>query len=325
MANRTSIRPGDQVQRVLVLRTFEAFRDLAPGEVAALAEHVRPRLFRKGSYLYPPGQIVRSNHFVVDGKVAIVRDGKRVKEFGPQSVLGGLSSLIGEPERQRYQAVEDTETLELFRDDIQEVFEDNFRIFQGVMRAISIGVLEARRKLGPSAGFPAVTKADPVRPIGEFDLVEKIFFLRQQMSFAQTRIEALADLAQECEDLTLPAGKLLWRAGDVSDHALLLISGIVACESDDGRQKFAFDPGSTIGGIDALADLPRWYEAKTETDVRALRVDTQRLLDVIEDNIEMGMDMLRVFAMGLRQLQGQIYDQSEPLGSAGSTTLDSAP
>ena len=123
------------------------------------------------------------------------------------------------------------------------------------------------------------------------------------MSFAQTRIEALADLAQETEDLTLPAGQILWRAGDVADHALMPISGIIACETDDGRQKFKFDPGSTVGGIDALANMPRWYQAQAETPVRTLRVEGQRLLDVIEDNIELGMDMLRVFGLGLRQLQ----------------------
>jgi CRP-like cAMP-binding protein len=292
------------------LRTFEAFRDLTPGELAAVAEHVRKRLFRKGALLFPLGQVVRSNHFVVEGRVAIVREGKQIRFFGPQSVLGGLAALTGEPETQQFIALEDTETLELLRDDIQDVFEDNFRIFQGVMRAITRAVLEVRRRLGPSAGFAPVTNPDPVRPVGELGLVEKVFFLRQTMSFAQTRIEALADLAQEAEDLTLPAGQVLWRAGDVSDHALMLISGIVACETDDGVQKFKFDPGSTVGGIDALANMPRWYQARAETPVRTLRVDTQRLLDVIEDNIELGMDMLRVFGLGLRQLHG-LEDESK--------------
>src|SRR5688572_28999814 len=316
MPGSTSIRPGDQVQRVLLLRTFEAFRDLSPVELAAVAEHVRPRLFRKGAQLFPLGRVVRSNHFVVEGKVAIVREGKQVRVFGPQSSLGGLASLTGEPETQVYLALEDTETLELLRDDIQDVFEDNFRIFQGVMRAITRVVLEVRRRLGPSAGFQPVTNADPVRPVGELGLVEKIFFLRQTMSFAQTRIEALADLAQETEDLTLPAGQILWRAGDVSDHALMPISGIIACETDDGRQKFKFDPGSTVGGIDALANVPRWYQACAETPVRTLRVDAQRLLDVVEDNIELGMDMLRVFGLGLRQLQALEYEGKLREGTA---------
>jgi CRP-like cAMP-binding protein len=316
MPASTSIRPGAQVQRLLLLRTFEAFRDLSPVELAAVAEHVRPRLFRKGSQLFQLGQVVRSNHFVVDGKVAIVREGKQVRVFGPQSALGGLASLTGEPETQIYLALEDTETLELFRDDIQDVFEDNFRIFQGVMRAITRVVLEVRRRLGPSAGFPPVTGADPVRSVGEMGLVEKIFFLRQTMSFAQTRIEALADLAQEAEDLTLPAGQILWRAGDVSDHALLVISGIIACETDDGLQSFKFDPGSTVGGIDALANVPRWYQARAETPIRTLRIDAQRLLDVIEDNIELGMDMLRVFGLGLRQLQALEYESKLREGTA---------
>jgi hypothetical protein len=45
-------------------------------------------------------------------------------------------------------------------------------------------------------------------------------------------------------------------------------------------------------------------------------VDAQRLLDVIEDNIELGMDMLRVFGLGLRQLQALEYESKLREGTA---------
>jgi CRP-like cAMP-binding protein len=61
-----------------------------------------------------------------------------------------------------------------------------------------------------------------------------------------------------------------------------------------------------VGGIDSLAAEPRWYRAVAKSQVTALYIRTQHLLDVIEDDVEFAMDMLRVFARTLRSLQEQV-------------------
>jgi hypothetical protein len=185
---------------------------------------------------------------------------------------------------------------------MEDVFDEHFAIFLGVVRAISRALIQIRHRIGARAGFPAL-RGIPPRDVGELGLVEKIFVLRNTFDFAKARVEALADLAQETEEVRHPAGATLWKVGDPSDHVLMLISGSVRCQTEGGPQTFGLDPGATVGGIDALSGEPRWYGAIAESDVRALRVGTEQLLDVIEDNMDLGIQLLRELAVALDQLQ----------------------
>jgi CRP-like cAMP-binding protein len=295
-----------QVERVLALKTFDAFRDLAPVELAALADNARPRRFKKGQALLRPGLPARSLHFILRGKVEVSRRGEPPVSLGPQDVVGGLAALIGDEQSQHAYAVEPTTTLQLHRDDLQDVFEDNFPALLGVLRTLARAQLEVRRGLGKDAGFPLIKTANPARPIAELSLVDKLFFLRKALDFAQSRVEALADLAQETRTLRAAEGQVLWSLGALADHTLLLIEGVIGASSENEEQVFEFGPGDVVGGIDALAGEPRWYQAVARTPITALQIGTQHLLDVIEDNGELGMDLLRVFASTLRALQGRL-------------------
>jgi CRP-like cAMP-binding protein len=285
---------------VLLLRTFRAFSTLSPAELAVIADNTTPRFFPRGSVLLQPGVPVRAIHFVVHGGVEIPREGRPPRLVGAQELVGGLAALTQDPLGEHAVAREDTVTLELERDNMEDVFEDNFPIFLGVLRAMAHTQLALRRRLGPTAGFAAADSPEPIRPVGKLDLVERIFFLRRTMSFAKTRIEALADVAHDAAGLVL--------GEDVADVAVLPLSGIIDCDTDDGSQHFAFGPGSIVGGLDSFAGEPRWFTARATTAVRALVIDTQVMLDVIEDNMEMTTDMLRVFAGVIRDLQNRITE-----------------
>jgi CRP-like cAMP-binding protein len=75
-------------------------------------------------------------------------------------------------------------------------------------------------------------------------------------------------------------------------------------------QRFGFGPSSSVGGIDSLAGLPRWYSARAGTDVVALRSDVENLLDVFEDHPDIGIEMLRVLARTLMTLQARVDRQT---------------
>jgi len=82
-----------------------------------------------------------------------------------------------------------------------------------------------------------------------------------------------------------------------------------------------------LGSLDAVAEVPRWFNAVTETPVVALQANMQYLIDVFEDNFAMAMDYLGVQARWLLE----IFDRSlvsrerlnrmygcEPEGDSGS-------
>jgi CRP-like cAMP-binding protein len=295
------------VERVLALRTFPVFEGLSPSELAVMAEHVRPRRFEPGDAVFRPDAPVRALHFVVQGRVALLRHGRARRNLGPHEVVGGLASLMQDPAGQHAVATEPTVTLQLDRDEMAEVFEDNFPIFLGVLRVMARMLVTARKKLGNDGGHPPSGALHWMRELGELGLVERILVLRRTMDFAGAEIEALADLAQEAEEIRLAPGRTLWRVGDTADHSLILISGRVVCYAETG-QELDFGPGSVVGGVDSLCDDPRWYTAVARGEVRGLRIEAQDLLDVIEDNMAMGMNLLRVIAGGIHQIDQRVSD-----------------
>jgi hypothetical protein len=57
-----------------------------------------------------------------------------------------------------------------------------------------------------------------------------------------------------------------------------------------------------LGSLDAVAEVPRWFTAVTETPVVALHANMQYLIDVFEDNFAMAMDYLAVLARWLLEI-----------------------
>jgi CRP-like cAMP-binding protein len=292
---------------VLALRTFPAFEALTPAELAVMAEHVRPRLFEKGALVLRREVPVRALHFVVSGRVELLRGGRLFRSLGPHDVVGGLASLVDEPLREHAVAAEETITLQLDRDDMADVFEDNFPIFGGVLRVMARMLVAARKKLGSDAGDGPASALGPARVLRQLGLVERILVLRDSMDFAEAEIEALADLAQEAEEIDLPPGRTLWKIGDAADHFVIVIDGHVCCALEDGKE-LSYGPGTVIGAVNSLSAEPRWYAAKTAERVRGLRIQTQNLLDVIEDNMGVGMNLLRVIARRIQEVGERVSD-----------------
>jgi CRP-like cAMP-binding protein len=166
-------------------------------------------------------------------------------------------------------------------------------------------VLEARRRVVGDAGFSTPPASNPPQVGATIGLVERVLFLRRLLTYGRARVEALAELGRLTTEVRVPAGSQLFAAGDPSSNMLLLWSGVVTGETREG-QRFRFGPESVVGGIDAIAGVPRWYTATAETDVVALRSDVSHLIDVIEDNPDMGLGMLRSASRVLADLEEKL-------------------
>jgi CRP-like cAMP-binding protein len=278
-----------QLERVMHLRSFTGLRDLDPAKLAVVAEHSVEHFFPAGSEIYAEGKPVEELHYIISGRVAVKRGGKLIDQFGAMSVIGGLSALSSRSDGQQVVATEDTVTLGVSEEDQTDVFEDNFDMALAILRAVAFGYIAQRKEAGPDAGFSGVIKKVEA-PTAPFGLVDKLAVLRHSITFGATRIEALAELAHDAIERRYPAGHELWQEGDASGNGRLLVSGVIACRRDD--QQFRFGPGSMVGGIGGLARIPRWYTAKTETEVVALELPIVALLDMFEDNVDLMLALL---------------------------------
>ncbi len=302
---------NDRFQRFLFLKTMPAFAEI-PSEVAqVVAANTRPRTFAAGEYLYRVGTAALEVQYIVRGECEIVRNGKPMRRLGPRMVVGGISALAAEEQGYDCVALQEMETLSIRVEDSQEIFEEHFVLLKQVLRGTSREVLEARRKLGPAAGFGPVAEAFefPDRP---FDLVERMAFLRKTFSFGASEIDAIAELAREIQEVHLPRGELLWKVGDRSTYFLLPLRGVIDCKASDPDQRFQLGPGDSVGAIDSLADERRWYRAEVLEDLVAFRIDTEVLLEILEDHFSMAIALLQGIATGILGLydQGSAVDLS---------------
>jgi CRP-like cAMP-binding protein len=289
---------------MMLLRTFPQLSDMPPVHLAAMAELCEEHFYPAGAEILAEGQAVRQIHYVIEGAVELRRRGQPLKRLGPRTVLGGLAALAGTIDGPQAVAAEDTSTLSFTQEDQLDVFEDSFELLAAVLRAVASALLDARRAAGPQAGFQPDDEDAPYprQPLG---LIEKLAILRRSVPYAESRLEALAELARESPELRFAAGQTIWRAGDPSGHGLIVVAGVIEGVADGGRQRFRLASRSVLGGLDSLAGSPRWFDATALVDAVLLEVPTAALLDLFEDHVDMAMDLLRVMARDVLRLRAK--------------------
>jgi CRP-like cAMP-binding protein len=253
----------------------------------------------------------------VEGEVQMLHSGRPTQKLGPRSSVGGLGALTRDPRGAHAIALEDTVTLEIDTDDMQDVFEDNFNILLGVMRALVRTMREFQIKTGGGAASGGEKVFEGVDSDQPLTLVDKMFFIRKASSFAQVSIQALAELASGVSELRLRAGETIWTAGETADYSVLIVNGVVECLPEN-MAPFQFGPGFVVGGPDAIIGDPRWYSAVAKTDVVLLQQWRASMLDVFEDHIEVAMSLLRTLATGFVEKLEQIAALQAQASRAGS-------
>ncbi|HSB61857.1 MAG TPA: cyclic nucleotide-binding domain-containing protein [Vicinamibacteria bacterium] len=287
------------LQRILYLKSQPTLATLPAAELAVVAEQAQERFFPAGSVLLREGQPVGAVYFVVDGALAVHRRGAFVGRVKPGAGVGGLSLFARDPEGVQAVAETDTLAIELDADTVLEVLEDRFQILHHILRDFCRQVVElsVRRRLDLTKGFPEWTlRIDPGR---ELDLVERIFFLRQMQAFQRASINALAELSRALTQVRFEPEVTLWSVGEPAPGIYLILSGQVRATSEARGLSFRPGPGFPLGALEAMAEVPRWYDATTETPLVALQGSVEAVIDVFEDNFEMAMDFLQVTAQAM--------------------------
>lgn len=290
-----------RVERLVAMRAFPGWSELTASELAALAGAATPRWIPAGVRLFEEGAPVTTLYVVIRGELAVYRGGVELGRYGPHTGVGGLAAFARDPRGYECRALADTLALELDLEDLEEIFEDRFGVLVQVLAELARESIRVRRRLAPHAGFPARASGGEQCPARPLDLVERIFFLRRNFAFAPGRIDSVAALAKCATEVRVEKGAPLWRFGDPADALLAVVCGTVGARAPDGLS-FAFGAGDLVGGLDALGEVPRWFDASAGDGLVALRVERDVALDVWEDHPDLGLDVLESVASGLLSL-----------------------
>lgn len=299
---------ADVTERMLHLRQIPVATMLGTPMLRILAGALRPRTLREGRALVKQGAPMEGMYLLTDGTIRLERAGAPFGELRAPQTLGFLSILARTEAPWDAIAATETRAYELETDTLLDLFADHFDLFEATLRYLAERLwFEFQELPQEMLGIAPVDLGEvPDRAI---DIVEKVLYLRKTSAFATANVNAIAVMGRQLEEVRLPAGMRIWSAGDPGDRVITLLKGTVRCNVPDGRT-FTYGPGTGMGGIDAIADRPRWFDAIAETPVVGLAGHTHDLLDLFEQQHKMAMD----FVMMLARAQSGLLERKAKLG-----------
>lgn len=307
------------------LRSVPMFRGVATADLVQLATSMRQRSFEKGEVMIREDEPPRSFFMLTAGAVSMRRKGKHIGTVRAPGGVGFLSVLARTAGGTESTAEIYTEGYEVRADAIDEVLEDHFSIFLGTLRWVAERVIASTRESAPPPFVPPTIPFDHLIGDRELGIVERIFVLRRSRAMSMANVNSIARVARRMQELRLPAGSVLWRPGEKSDHSLFIVKGmldLVYDRHEDGPWVQPVGPGYVVGGGESIVGHPRWNELVAREPVVLLKGSREVLLDMMEDDHEVAMRFLSMFAGFLMALWDRKAEAGIVAVGTGPTTPD---
>jgi CRP-like cAMP-binding protein len=302
--------------RLLLLRALPVCEGLDDEGLIGLAEHARSVSYREGDIITRAGEPARAIHVLVEGEMQLFQNERQVGVLKAGAAFGAFHVLARVPSVHAV-ASEFTRTIEVPAAAFETLLDENYSLLRSLLTIAGSAALAARGNL------PVDPKAIRVIDEGEFyerprSLVEQLIRIRSG-SFAGMNVEALIDLARHMQEFRLPAGQLIWSAGDIADHSLHINYGRVRCTAPDG-QHVLIGSDFTLGVLDVWGPRRRAYSVVSETPVILARVDFEHFLTLLESHVEVGLEILRGFARAI--FESRALGSQETADAASAVALE---
>jgi CRP-like cAMP-binding protein len=290
--------------RVLLLRTFAAFAALDDETLTVMAEHTRRRAFRAGEVVASEGAPLASAHMVIEGQITVRRKGRRTAVVTRGGGVGNLSILARDPHGVSAVADVDTLTAETPAAAMNEGLDRSFPAVRNSLRLVAGGLVGRRGHLPcrPEDAPPVELGTWPEHPA---TIVDHLLAVRSSTGvFANANLDALLAHARAIREVRFEEGAPLWQLGEPSSWWARIAYGSVRCTSADGR---FVDVGKDfmLGIMDAYAQMPRSYAARTNTRVVAYRTELEDGLATLEDYPELARGLVAALAMTMLETPSQ--------------------
>ena len=122
--------------------------------------------------------------------------------------------------------------------------------------------------------------------------------LRSVPLFSACSDKELAFIASRADEVDLPAGKVLTEKGKSGGDFFIILEGTAEVESDKGKRTLG--PGDFFGEIALIDNGPRTATVKAATPLRCLVLGHSQFRDVLHQNGEIAVKILRAVTERLR-------------------------
>ncbi|MBI3192733.1 MAG: cyclic nucleotide-binding domain-containing protein, partial [Pedosphaera parvula] len=128
--------------------------------------------------------------------------------------------------------------------------------------------------------------------------------LGQARLFSGMLSEELHSLAQTAEMRSYPAGCIIFQEGDPGDGMFVVVEGLVQVSAlvSDGQRRVLtrVKPGDFFGEMAVLDDEPRSATATAETETKAIFIQRDDLMRVLEHSPKLAVSLMREFSRRMR-------------------------
>jgi CRP-like cAMP-binding protein len=289
----------DPTERIIYLRSIPVAAVMPTPVLRIIAAELKERTFSAGEKLMQEGEPIHGLHLLIDGKLSLERKGAPFGTLAPPQSLGFLGILARSEGTYDARAETPVRTLEFDADTLLEVLEDHHEFLEASVRYLAERLLYEIQELPQEAMERRLEGAPPSVPERELDLVERILMLRRLRAFGSTNLNALAVMARHLVEQRLEPNTPIWRKGDASSDAFIVLSGTLVCEERDSQRKWRAGPTSVLGGLEAFAEKPRWYDLSAESNVVGFHLPEGSFQDLLEDDFGLASDFIATLAADL--------------------------
>lgn len=190
------------------------------------------------------------------------------------------------------------------------VYRDSFDLYLEIEDGRLVGDVRA-----------ADENADP----GVSDLRGKVARLEEAPLFRGLNRRQLRTMATGSVWVQVNAGETLFRTGDPPDRAYLIVAGRCELRAPHGTPVETVAPGRLIGDLAVLLREPRRFDLVATEPVKALRIEAEALLSVIESDITVATSLLRAVANNLIKVGEDLMWRDTAKRAAGGVRLPLSP
>ncbi|MFQ5824394.1 MAG: Crp/Fnr family transcriptional regulator [bacterium] len=125
------------IEKVIFLQDIDVFSEVRTEDLSYLAAISEEVSFLPGAHLYQDNESADALYLIIEGKVRLHRKDKEIAVYGAREAIGTWSLFDNQPRLATATAIEETQTLRVFREDFFELLSDHVRIAEAVLRVLA--------------------------------------------------------------------------------------------------------------------------------------------------------------------------------------------
>jgi len=270
------------VELVDRIRVTPLFASLSIDELFRIAEGGQEIRHPAGHDVYRAGQAAEDVFFLLEGTLESIDASGATRIVGAPAVVNFEDVLQGTPFRSTIRALEDTIGFRVPSSAFLTMVSDNVLMAQSLFRLLLGG------RPGSPVGLSSPLSTESRVTAG---LMNAARLFRQDPLLARATAPQLLALTAAATEVPFIAGAVLFET-DSPPAIYQILQGEVRIESGD-RAPILLRAGVTFGVAHTLAGTATGWRASAVTDGRALRLDRERLFDVMAEHVDL---MQSVFA-----------------------------